>query len=132
MLKKVPLFAACSDKQLAFIVTQVEEVDLDAGRELCREGESGREFFIVVSGTADVVRQGRQIDELKPGQFFGEIALIDHGPRTATVRSKTAMRCLVLSAGQFQNVLQQDASIAVAVLRAAGERLRGALGMKAI
>ena len=126
MLRKVPLFGACTDKQLAFIVTQVEELDFPAGKVLCRQGDSGGDFFITLSGTAEVVRDGHSVDELGAGDFFGEIALIDHGPRTATVTAKTALRCLVLGPGQFQNVLHQNVEIATAVLRALGQRIRTA------
>ena len=80
MLKAVPLFAACDDKQLAFIATQVDEMDFVAGRDLCREGASGGEFFVILTGTAEVRRQGRHLRELGPGDFFGEIALLDGGP----------------------------------------------------
>ena len=124
MLKTVPLFAECDDKQLDFIVTQVDEVDFVAGRDLCREGAAGGEFFVILSGTAEVRRQGRHLRELGPGDFFGEIALLDGGPRTATVTALSAMKCLVLSRGQFHNVIRQNALIAVSVLQTLGERLR--------
>src|SRR5438876_552191 len=103
MLKAVPLFAECDDKQLAFIATQVDEVDFVAGRDLCREGASGGEFFVILTGTAEVRRQGRHLRELGPGDFFGEIALLDGGPRTATVTALGPMKCLVLSRGGFHN-----------------------------
>ncbi len=128
LLRKVPLFGACDDKQLAFIATQVEEMDFAAGHVLCRQGESGEEFFVIVSGTADVQRDGRSVRQLDAGDFFGEIALIDHGPRTATVVSTSAMRCLVLAHSQFRNVLRQNAAIAVAVLERLGQRIRPLLG----
>jgi CRP-like cAMP-binding protein len=124
LLRKVPLFGACDSKQLAFIATQVEEMDFAAGQVLCRQGESGEEFFVIVSGTAEVKRDGRSLRQLDPGDFFGEIALIDHGPRTATVVATSAMRCLVLAHGQFRNVLGQNAAIAAAVLEALGRRIR--------
>ncbi len=124
MLKAVPLFSGCDDKQLAFIATQVDDVDFATGRDLCREGGSGGEFFVILSGTAEVRRQGRQLGELRPGDFFGEIALLDGGPRTATVTAVSAMRCLVLSRAQFHNVIRQNAIIAVSVLETLGERLR--------
>ena len=127
MLKAVPLFAACDDKQLDFIATQVDEVDFEGGRDLCREGSSGGEFFVILSGTAGVRRQGRHLRELGPGDFFGEIALLDGGPRTATVTALSPMKCLVLSRGQFQNVVRQNALIAVSVLETLGERLRALL-----
>ena len=127
MLRRVPLFAACDDKQLTFIVTQVDEVDFPAGRVLCREGDSGGEFFVLVDGSARVERKGNVLRDLGPGDFFGEIALVDHGLRTATVTVLTPSRCLVLGPGQFQNVVRQDASIGVAVLQALGARLRAVL-----
>src|SRR5262249_27897110 len=95
---------------------------------LCREGESGGEFFVILSGTAEVARGGTTLNELHEGGFFGEIALISHVPRTATVTAKTPMRCLVLAPGQFQNVLQQDPAIALAVLQAMAERVRTLMG----
>ena len=127
MLKSVPLFAECDDKQIDFIATQVDEVDFVQGRDLCREGAGGGEFFVIVSGTAEVRRQGRHLRELGPGDFFGEIALLDGGPRTATVTALSPMKCLVLSRGQFHNVIRQNALIAVSILQALGERLRSLL-----
>jgi CRP/FNR family cyclic AMP-dependent transcriptional regulator len=124
LLRKVPLFGACDDKQLAFIASQVEEMDFGSGHVLCRQGESGEEFFVIVSGTAEVKRDGRSVRQLGAGDFFGEIALIDHGPRTASVATTSAMRCLVLAHSQFRNVLHQNAAIAVAVLEALGQRIR--------
>ena len=124
MLKTVPLFADCDDRQLDFIATQVDEVDFVAGRDLCREGAGGGEFFVILAGTAEVRRQGKHLGELGPGDFFGEIALLDGGPRTATVTALSDMKCLVLSRGQFHNVIRQNALIAVSVLQTLGERLR--------
>ncbi|MGH2377371.1 MAG: cyclic nucleotide-binding domain-containing protein [Candidatus Limnocylindria bacterium] len=126
-LRSIPLFMACNDKQLQFIATRVEDLEFKAGRVLCEQGKSGGEFFIVLSGEADVQRDGRSVDTVKPGDHFGEIALIDDGPRTATVVAKTPLRCLVLSPRQFQDVLHQDAEIAVHILRDVTKRLRKAV-----
>ncbi len=123
-LKAVPLFAHCTTKQLQFIVTQVEDMEFPAGRVLCREGQSGADFFVLLSGAADVMRKGRKIAKMKPGDFFGEIALVDHGPRTATVTTTEPSRCLVLGPSQFQNVLHEDAAIAHSVMRALAVRVR--------
>jgi CRP-like cAMP-binding protein len=131
LLKSIPLFSACDDKQLAFIATQVGELDFATGRDLCREGASGGEFFVILKGTAEVRRQGRHLRELGPGDFFGEIALLDGGPRTATVTALSEMRCLVLSRSEFQNVMRQNALIAVSVLQTLGERLRSLLADQA-
>ena len=122
--RAVPLFSSCSNEQLRFIATQVEEMDFPAGRELCRQGESGGEFFILLTGGAEVRRDGRPIRQLGPGDYFGEIALLEHGPRTATVVTTASSRCLVLSQGQFNNVLAQDKSIVLNVLHTLASRLR--------
>lgn len=123
-LRAIPLFMACSDKQLQFISRSVEDLDFKAGKVLCQQGRSGGEFFIVLSGEAEVERDGKVVDTIKAGDHFGEIALLDNGPRTATVTAKTDLRCLVLSPRQFQDVLHQDAEIAVHMLRDVTKRLR--------
>lgn len=130
-LKAVPLFAHCTNKQIQFIVTQVEDMDFVAGKVLCREGQSGGDFFVLLSGAADVTRKGRKIAKMAPGDFFGEIALVDGGPRTATVTTAATSRCLVLGPRQFQNVLHQDANIAHSVMKALTLRVREAGGAKA-
>ena len=126
-LRKVPLFANCNDKQLQFIATQVEVLEFEKGTVLCREGETGGEFFIVLSGEAEIRKGSKILNRLGKGEFFGEIALVDRGPRTATVTVSAPMRCLVLGPGQFANVLRQDADIAVSVLYVLGSRLRDLL-----
>jgi CRP-like cAMP-binding protein len=124
-LRSVPLFGGCSDKELAFIASRADEVDLPAGKILTEKGKSGGDFFIILEGKAEVdAPQGKRT--LGPGDFFGEIALIDNGPRTATVKAATPMRCLVLGHSQFRDVLHQNGEIAVKILRAVTERLRAA------
>jgi CRP-like cAMP-binding protein len=130
-LKAVPLFAHCTPKQIDFIVTQVEDMEFPAGRVLCTEGKSGSDFFVLLSGGADVTRKGRNIAKMKAGDFFGEIALVDGGPRTATVTTNAPSRCLVLGPRQFQNVLHQDTDIAHSVMRALSTRVREAGAAKA-
>ena len=122
-LRSVPLFRSCSDKELAFIASRADELDIQAGRVLTERGASGGDFFIILEGNAEVdAGQGKRT--LGPGEFFGEIALIDNGPRTATVKAATPMRCLVLGHAQFRDVLHQNGEIAVKILRAVTERLR--------
>jgi CRP-like cAMP-binding protein len=125
-LKAVPLFAHCTNKHLEFIATQVEDMDFPAGKVLCTEGQHGGDFFILQSGTAAVTRGPKKIATMEPGDFFGEIALVDGGKRTATVTTTTPSRCFVLGPRQFQNVLHQDAEIAVAVMKALAMRVREA------
>src|SRR5258705_11907195 len=93
MLKSVPLFAECDDKQLAFIATQVDEIDFVAGRDLCREGAAGGEVFVILSRTAGGRRQGRPLRGLGAGDFFGGVALFAGGPRTATPTSLPPTKC---------------------------------------
>lgn len=123
-LRSVPLFSGCTEKQLAFIASRVEDMDFPAGKVMTEQGKSGGEFFIVLSGEAEVQRDGRVVDTIVPFDHFGEIALLDNGPRTATVVAKTPLRCLVLSPRQFQDVLHQDAEIAVHLLHDVTKRLR--------
>ncbi len=123
-LRKVPLFSGCDEKQLSFIASRVEDLEFASGRRLCEQGRSGGDFFIVLSGTAEVRRNGKTIRSLRDGDFFGEIALLEHGPRTASVVATSPLRCLVLGPSQFRDVLHQDASIAVPVMHAMAERLR--------
>ena len=125
-LRKVNLFSACTEKQLEFIATRVEDLDFKAGKVLCEQGRSGCEFFIVLSGEAEVQRDGKVVDTIGEGDHFGEIALLDNGPRTATVTATTPMRCLVLAPRQFQDVLHQNAEIAVHMLHDVTRRLRAA------
>jgi CRP-like cAMP-binding protein len=124
-LRSVPLFGGCTDKELAFIASRADEVDISAGKVLTEKGKSGGDFFIILEGRAEVDAAERK-RTLGPGDFFGEIALIDNGPRTATVKATTPMRCLVLGHSQFRDVLHQNGEIAVKILRAVTERLRAA------
>ena len=123
-LRRVPLFSFCDGGHLSYIATQVDELDFPAGKVLCQQGAPGGDFFILLSGSAEVARDGRHVRDLRPGDFFGEIALLERVPRTATVTTTSASRCLVLGQQQFQNVLAQRAEIALAVLHAMADRLR--------
>lgn len=127
-LRSVPLFGGCTDKELSFIATRVDDVDVPRGRTLCKRGESGGDFFIILEGRAEVDAAPAK-RTLGPGEFFGEIALIDNGPRTATVTAATPMRCLVLGHAQFRDVLHQNGEIAVKILRAVTQRLRAATAL---
>ena len=130
-LKVVPLFAHCTAQQLAFIATQVEEMEFATGKVLCREGQSGGDFFVLLAGAADVTRGTKKITKMAAGDFFGEIALVDGGKRTATVTTTAPSRCLVLGPRQFQNVLHQNTDIAHSILKALSLRVREAGAAKA-
>lgn len=123
LLKRVPLFAGCSKAELQEIALRADEVDLPEGRLLTREGQRGREFFVLVSGTARVTRKGRTIATLGPGDWFGEIAILTHVPRTATVTTTSPVQVLVLTDRAFKRVVESMPRIALKVLASVGERL---------
>ena len=123
LIKRVPLFAGASRKELAEVATIADELDLPEGRKLIREGERGREFFVLLEGEAEVTRDGARIRMMKPGDFFGEIALVSDAPRTATVTATTPVRVLVVTDRSFRSLLERSPQIQLKVLRALAERL---------
>jgi CRP/FNR family transcriptional regulator, cyclic AMP receptor protein len=123
MLSQVPLFAGCSKKELRTIATLADEIDLRQGKVLTRQGAPGREFFVLLEGTVEVVRDGERIDTLGEGDFFGELALISNIPRTATVTATAPIRALVVFGRDFRRLLEEDAAIARKVLEAMAERM---------
>jgi CRP/FNR family transcriptional regulator, cyclic AMP receptor protein len=123
LLKRVPLFAHCSRAELRRIALAADEIDLREGKVFTREGEPGREFFVLIEGSADVVRKGKKVNVLNPGDFFGEIALVSDRPRSATVTAATPTRVLVVTARDFRRVMLEVPSIQLKVLQALVERL---------
>ncbi len=125
-LSTVWLFSACSNRELKMIRRILEEVVVPPGRMLCEEGTIGREFLIIVNGTASVKRNGRKVATLGPGKYFGELALLDRRPRSATVVSDTEMDLLVLGQRQFNGLLESVPSLSRKLLAAMAIRLREA------
>lgn len=124
LLRRVPLFAGLDRHGLEEVGRLADEVDVRAGRELTRQGEAAEEFFVVVSGSVRVERDGRTIRNLGDGDFFGEIGLVDGGPRTATVTAESDCRLLVVAHREFHALLDRFPAIQVAVLQALAERVR--------
>ena len=123
LLRRIPLFARCSRRELARLAVTADELDLPEGRALTREGEPGREFFVLVEGLAVVRRKGRRLNVLSAGDFFGEIALLTERPRTATVTAGTPVRVLVLARRDFRRLMAEMPSLQAKVLDAVAERL---------
>ncbi|MFZ6004440.1 MAG: cyclic nucleotide-binding domain-containing protein [Actinomycetota bacterium] len=123
-LASVPLFSACSKKELQAVARASDEVALPAGRHLCEQGSIGREAFVIVGGTAEVRRNGRRVATLGAGDCFGELALLDHGPRTATVTAVTDIDVLVLGAREFAGILDEVPPIAHKLLKSLASRIR--------
>lgn len=124
MLSEVPLFAGCSKKELQAIATATKEVTHEEGSVLAKEGDRGLGFFLIVDGTAKVSVNGRSRKKLGPGDFFGEIALLDEGPRSATVTAESPIRLLGLPAWTFKSLIEQQPSIALKMLQTMASRLR--------
>ena len=125
-LRDIWLFSACSNSQLRTIRRAIEEVVVPKGRVLCEEGSIGREFFFIVEGKASVSRDGRRAATLGPGAYFGELALLDRKPRSATVISDTEMTLLVLEQRRFNGLLDEMPALSHKLLVAMSQRLRDA------
>ena len=125
-LATVPLFSGLSTDELEQVVQAAEEVDAPAGEVLVSEGRVGREFFLILTGEAVVQRAGQEIVALGPGQWFGELSLLDHQPRSATVQAVTGMKLLVLGQAEFAGLLETIPTLASKLLRTMARRLREA------
>ena len=125
-LASVPLFSACSKKDLKLVARRAEDVKVPAGKELVREGAPGHEFFVIVDGTATVKKGNRKVARLGAGDFFGELALLDKAPRNATVVADTSMEVLVLGQREFSGLLDEVPGLAHKMLTGLARRLREA------
>jgi len=125
-LKAIWLFSSCSASELRKIRGSLDEVVVPKDKVLVEEGRIGQEFFLIVSGTAAVTREGKKVATLGPGSHFGELALLDRKPRSASVVSETEMDLLVLSQRQFNGLLESVPTIARKMLSAMASRLRDA------
>ena len=123
LIRKVPLFARCSRAELKEIALLADEIDLHEGKEMTREGAPGREFFVLLEGTADVKKRSRRVNTLGPGDFFGEIALVSREPRTATVIATSPVRALVITDRSFRRLLDDAPQVQTKVMEAMAERL---------
>jgi CRP/FNR family cyclic AMP-dependent transcriptional regulator len=123
LIRKAPLFAHCSKRELEEIAQLADEIDLSEGKEMTRQGSRGREFFVLLEGDADVTKDGRRINTLGAGDFFGEIALVSYTPRTATVTATSPVRALVITDRSFKRLLQDIPEIQMKVLSALAARI---------
>lgn len=123
LLRGVPLFAGCSNKDLGQISALADELYQPEGATVIAEGTKGREFFVLVDGSVEVRRDGRKLNVLGPGSFFGEIALVSDTPRTATVAATTPVRLLVITGQSFRRLIAETPAIQAKVLAALAERV---------
>ena len=124
LLGRVPLFAGCSSRVKQRVAQLADEVDVPAGKVLIRQGETGQEFFIIVSGKIRIDRDGRPLRTLGPGDFLGEIALVDGKPRSATATAEEPSRLLVVEHRAFHSLMEADRSIELEILQTLAERVR--------
>ena len=126
-LKQVPLFSHCSLKELEFLATRTDEVAAPAGHQLTSQGRPGNAFYLLLDGEAEVTIDGKHRRTLSPGDFLGEISMLDLGPATATVVTSTPVRLMVMSHPQFRDAVRANADLLTQVMAAMGERLRSDL-----
>jgi CRP/FNR family transcriptional regulator, cyclic AMP receptor protein len=124
MLGSVPIFEGCSKKELSQIAGAAKRVTHREGSVLAREGQSGVGFFMILEGAASVKVGGRVRRKLGPGDFFGEISLLDGGPRTATVSSEGEVTTLGLTPWDFKRLVEGNPAIASKMLKVMAQRLR--------
>jgi CRP-like cAMP-binding protein len=124
-LKAIPEFAACSRKQLEAVGRLADNLTVQPGELLTREGRIDREFFVIVSGEATVTRGGEWVADLGPGDFFGELAAIDPGPRNATVTASSVLEVLIIGPREF-GAMAEIPGFRDALLRGMTRRLRSA------
>lgn len=124
-LAKAPLFAELSRNELGELAKVTEDLEVDEGKILTREGDLGREFFVIVDGDVSVTQDGNEVRRLGPGEFFGEIALVyENARRTATVTAASHLRFFVLTRQSFRSLLEHQPEIEEKVMAALEERLQ--------
>jgi CRP-like cAMP-binding protein len=121
-LKAVPFFSKLKKRELELVATQAEEVDVPSGRVLTRQGDLGDEFYVIEAGTAEVTRDGERISELGPGDFFGEMALLEADRRNATVTATTPMTVIAMTRSSFRAVERSMPHVHAAVQDAIDRR----------
>jgi CRP/FNR family transcriptional regulator, cyclic AMP receptor protein len=126
MIARVPLFAGLERRDLERVADSFKERNYDAGDTIAEEGSGGAGFFVIAEGNAKVTVQGQERATLGPGDYFGEIALLDEGARTATVKAETPMKTYAMTFWEFRPIVETDARIAWKLVQALAHRLREA------
>jgi CRP/FNR family transcriptional regulator, cyclic AMP receptor protein len=123
-LRNVSLFSSCSQKELEKIAKAADELTVGEGHLLCDQGSTGREVFVLLSGTATVKRNGKQVAVVGPGTMIGELSLLDHGPRTASVTTESPCTLLVIDQRNFAGVLADVPTLSRKLLSTLATRIR--------
>ena len=126
LLAGCPLFKGIDQAGLSGLADLATAVDFPAGHVIARQGEIGTGFFVVVDGMVRVVRDGAIVARLGPGEFFGELSVLDRMPRNASVLAETPTSCLALASWDFEKVLLDEPALTLSILRGVAARLREA------
>ena len=124
LLKNVSVFSECSSKELEWVSSRMDEVSVAADEELTHQGRPGHSFYVLLEGEVDANIDGQGVAKLKPGDFFGEISMLDRGPATATLTTTAPCRLLVMSHGQFRDAIRSNDTLLAGVMAAMASRLR--------
>jgi CRP/FNR family cyclic AMP-dependent transcriptional regulator len=122
-LKRVPLFEGLSKKELTELARVTEDLEVPAGQVLCKEGDTGQEFFVIVDGNTEITSKGKPVAARGGGDFVGEIALLEDTKRTATVTAQTPLRVFVLTRQDFRHLVRNNPSVEQKVMRALARRV---------
>ena len=122
-LKRAPLFEGLSKRELTDLARVTEDLEVPTGGVLCREGETGQEFFVIVEGETDITSKGKRVAARGGGDFVGEIALLEDTTRTATVSAKTPLRVFVLTGQDFRRLVRENPGVEQKVMRALARRV---------
>ena len=123
LIRSVPLFSNCSKRELQEIASLADEIHFPEGKTLIKEGERGREFFVLIEGSVDVRQKGRKLNPRGRAECFGEIALILDAPRTATVTTTSPVRALILTDRAFRSLIERSPDIQLKILKSLAQRL---------
>jgi CRP-like cAMP-binding protein len=123
-LAKVPLFSNCTPEEMAAIAQAAQESDYEAGQLIITQGTPGQAFYMIVSGKVEILRDAKSLGAYGPGDFFGDMSLLDNAPRSATIRAIEPTRCIMLSSWDFRSLLEKTPSIAIKLLEVLSRRLR--------
>ena len=127
LLARCPLFTGLEAAQLELLASSTTEVDFPAGHVIARQGEIGTGFFVIADGLVRIVRDGTTLATLRPGEFFGEMSVLDREPRVAQALAESPTRCLALASWDFERVLLENPPVAVGIARGLARRLRATM-----
>jgi CRP/FNR family cyclic AMP-dependent transcriptional regulator len=125
-LARVPIFASCTADEIAAIAGVAQQSSFQPGQIIVTQGAPGQAFYMLLSGRVDILRDDVVLGSLGPGDFFGEMSLLDQFPRSATIKAVDEVSCLMLSSWDFKALLERHPSIAIKLLEVLSRRLRSA------